>query len=84
MILPQSLSKQPEESQELLRQVEDLIEMPDNDELSLLEASRVCNKEIVARSQQVITFAFHDSSLLMQTCDDAKRESKIVTLFYLD
>lgn len=33
---------------------------------------------------QVICFAFHDSSLLLETCQQAKHESKLVTLFYLD
>jgi hypothetical protein len=34
--------------------------------------------------QQVICFAFHDSSLLLETCREAKDAKKIVTLFYLD
>ncbi|KAK9828532.1 hypothetical protein WJX72_000620 [[Myrmecia] bisecta] len=84
VVLPQSLSKQPPESQELLQQVSQLIEMPQNDELSLVEASRICNQDIVSRVQQVICFAFHDSSLLLETCRDAKATRKIVTLFYLD
>ena len=33
---------------------------------------------------QVICFAFHDSSLLLETCRQAKAESKMVTLFYLE
>jgi hypothetical protein len=40
VILPQSLSRQPQESQELLAQVQNVVEMPHNDELTLLEASR--------------------------------------------
>ncbi|KAK9098462.1 hypothetical protein Syun_025507 [Stephania yunnanensis] len=35
-------------------------------------------------SSQVICFAFHDSKLLMETCQEAKNLRKIVTLFYLD
>ena len=34
--------------------------------------------------QQVICFAFHDSRLLLETCEEAKEKRKIVTLFYLD
>ena len=49
MVLPQSLSKQPPESQELLEQVTNVIETPENDELPLLEASRICNENIVSR-----------------------------------
>ncbi|CAI5509075.1 unnamed protein product [Closterium sp. Naga37s-1] len=40
VILPQSLGKQPPESQELLKKVENLVEKPHNDHLPLLEASR--------------------------------------------
>ncbi|BDA46954.1 hypothetical protein COCOBI_09-4070 [Coccomyxa sp. Obi] len=84
VVLPQSRSKQPPESQELLEQVQNVIDMPANDNLSLLEASRLCNRDIVGRVQQVICFAFHDSRLLLETCTEAKEQRKIVTLFYLD
>jgi hypothetical protein len=84
VVLPQSMDKQPAESQELLQQVENIIVMPQNNELPLLEASRICNEDIVGRVQQVICFAFHDSNLLLETCQQARQESKIVTLFYLD
>lgn len=84
VVLPQSLSKQPEESRELLVQVENVVSMAKNDKLPLLEASRICNDDIVGRVQQVICFAFHDSNLLLDTCREAKMLRKIVTLFYLD
>lgn len=84
VILPQSRSKQPQESQELLAEVQNVVEMSQNDELTLLEASRICNREITSRVQQVICFAFHDSRLLLETCSEAKDLKKIVTLFYLD
>ncbi|CAL5224189.1 g6831 [Coccomyxa viridis] len=84
VVLPQSRSKQPPESQELLEEVQNVIDMPANDKLSLFEASRLCNQDIVRRVQQVICFAFHDSRLLLQTCSEAKEQRKIVTLFYLD
>ncbi|CAN1769550.1 hypothetical protein LINPERHAP1_LOCUS11310 [Linum perenne] len=112
VILPQSLKKQPPESQELLEkmwvgevkiclgracyesvlvtngmfglQVKNVIEKPYNDHLSLIEASRLCNMDIISQVQQVICFAFHDSRLLMETCEEAKSMRKIVTLFYLD
>lgn len=45
---------------------------------------RLCNRDIVARVQQVICFAFHDSNLLLETCNEAKETRKFVTLFYLD
>lgn len=84
VILPQSRSQQPGDSQDLLSQVANVVEMPENDSLSLLEASRICNNTIITRVQQVICFAFHDSRLLLKTCNDAKEAKKIVTLFYLD
>ncbi|XP_038704079.1 uncharacterized protein LOC120000200 [Tripterygium wilfordii] len=72
VILPQSLKKQPPESQELLTKVKNVIEKPHNDHLTLIEASRLCNMDIISHVQQVICFAFHDSHLLMETCQEAK------------
>jgi hypothetical protein len=40
VILPQSLERQPEELHELLLSVQQLVTMPENDEKTLLEASR--------------------------------------------
>eukprot|EP00210_Caulerpa_lentillifera_P007699 g7350.t1 len=84
VVLPQSLKKQPQESQELLKQVTNVIEMPWNDNLRLFDASKLCNQNILTKVQQVICFAFHDSHLMMETCEEARQLSKIVTLFYLD
>ena len=83
VILPQSVSKQPEESRELLKKVENVVELK-FDALPLGEASRKCNDDILAKVQQVICFAFHDSSLLLDTCHEAKMQRKLVALFYLD
>ncbi|NJL83373.1 MAG: DNA recombination-mediator protein A [Chloroflexaceae bacterium] len=84
VILPQSLKRQPKESREQLQQVIHLVENPENDNLSLAEASTLCNREIVARCQQLICFAFHDSQTLLQTCQEAEEQRKLVTLFYFD
>lgn len=84
VILPQSLARQPRESQEQLQQVVHLVENPENDNLSLGEASAICNREIISRCQQLICFAFHDSNTLMQTCAEAEEQRKLVTLFYFD
>jgi len=83
VILPQSVSKQPEESRELLKKVENVVELK-FDALPLGEASRKCNDNILAKVQQVICFAFHDSNLLLDTCHEAKMQRKLVALFYLD
>ena len=83
VILPQSVEKQPEESRELLEQVENVVSLK-YDALPLGEASRKCNDDIISRVQQVICFAFHDSNLLLDTCHEAKMLRKIVCLFFLD
>lgn len=84
VILPQSLAKQPSESREQLENVMHLIEHSENDHLSLAEASMLCNQEIIAKCQQLICFAFHDSHTLMETCQWAEEQRKIVTVFYFD
>ena len=84
VILPQSLERQPQESRQQLEQVMHLVENAGNDQLSLAEASALCNQEIVSRCQQLICFAFHDSLTLLRTCQEAEDQRKVVTLFYLD
>ncbi len=84
VILPQSLELQPRESQEQLQQVMNLVIKSENDHLSLGDASAICNREIITRSQQLICFAFHHSDTLLQTCQEAEEKRKIVTLFYFD
>ncbi|MGP1382064.1 MAG: DNA recombination-mediator protein A [Thainema sp.] len=84
VILPQSLDRQPRESRDQLEQVIHLVENPENDAMSLAEASSVCNQEIVSRCQQLICFAFHDSHTLLKTCQEAEDLRKVVTLFYFD
>ncbi|HAA31570.1 MAG TPA: DNA recombination-mediator protein A [Cyanobacteria bacterium UBA8553] len=84
VILPQSLERQPHESRKQLEQVMHLVENPENDHLSLSEASALCNQEIVSRCQQLICFAFHDSQTLLKTCEEAEDQRKVVTLFYFD
>lgn len=84
VILPQSLDRQPRESRDQLEQVMHLVENPSNDTMSLAEASALCNAEIISRCQQLICFAFHDSTTLLNTCREAEDQRKIVTLFYFD
>lgn len=84
VILPQSLERQPQESRKQLDLVMHLVENPENDSLSLGEASALCNSEIVSRCQQLICFAFHDSKTLLKTCEEAEDQRKVVTLFYFD
>lgn len=84
VILPQGLDRQPRESREQLEQVIHLVENPGNNEMSLGEASAICNQEIISRCQQLICFAFHDSNTLRNTCSEAEEQRKIVTIFYFD
>ena len=84
VILPQSLDRQPKESRSQLENVMHLVENSRNNELSLAEASSLCNQEIIARCQQLICFAFHDSVTLLQTCQEAEDLRRVVTLFYFD
>jgi hypothetical protein len=84
VVLPQSLARQPKESRDLLKDVANVIECPENDHMALIDASRLCNERILKEVVQVICFAFHDSNLLLETCREAKHLRKMVTLFYLD
>lgn len=84
VVLPQSLLCQPEESRAQLEQVMHLVEKPENDHLSLAEASALCNQEIITRCQQLVCFAYHDSRTLLQTCQEAEDQRKLITLFYFD
>jgi len=67
-----------------LEGVAQIVEAPENDDMPLVEASRICNDTIVSKVKQIIVFAFHDSRLLLETCRNAKNMRKLVTLFYLD
>ncbi|NEP09079.1 MAG: DNA recombination-mediator protein A [Symploca sp. SIO2C1] len=84
VILPQSLDRQPRESRKQLEQVMHLVENPESNNLSLSEASSLCNAEIVSRCQQLICFAFHDSRTLLKTCEEAEDQRKLVTMFFFD
>ena len=84
VVLPQGLQRQPLESKRQLEQVMHLVEKPENNNLSLAEASAICNQEIISRCQQLVCFAFHDSKTLLQTCQEAEDQRKLVTLFYFD
>ncbi len=84
VVLPQSMERQPRESREQLEQVMHLVEKPENDQLSLAEASALCNREIISRCQQLVCFAFHDSQTLLKTCREAEEQRKVVTVFYFD
>lgn len=84
VILPQSLDRQPRESQDQLESIINLVEHPENNHLPLAEASLACNREIIAKCQQLICFAFHDSRTLLEACTFAEEQRKVVTVFFFD
>merc|ERR1711862_123733 len=84
VVLPQSFTKQPKESQELLRDVTDLVTMPQNDNLPLDVASRICNSYLISQSDQLISFAFHESKTVIEATKEARELDKLVTVLFLD
>ncbi len=84
VLLPQSLERQVPEIREQLKEVQHLIEKSDNDDLPLPMASSLCNQEIIARCDQLICFAFHDSETLLTSCHSAEEMGKVVSLLFFD
>jgi hypothetical protein len=84
VVLPQSLKKQPQDVRDLLEKVQNVIEMTENDDLPLDVASRLCNSDILGRCDHLISFAFHDSDVVLDAAKEAKALNKLVTLLYLD
>jgi phosphoheptose isomerase len=84
VVLPQSMSRQPQESQRLLKDVQDVITMPQNDNLSLDVASRICNSYLLSQTDQLISFAFHESTTVIEAIKEAKELEMLVTVLYLD
>ena len=84
VVLPQSMDRQTKESQELLEAVDDVITMPQNDDMSLDIASRICNSYLLSQTDQLISFAFHESSTVIEATKEAKKLEMLVTVLYLD
>ena len=83
VILPQTVARQPREIRELLGEVQKVVELG-HDQLPLDAASRICNSELLAKGDQLIVFAFHDSKTLRETIEEAKAMSLLVTVLFLD
>ena len=85
VVLPQSLEKQSDDSQELLRQVENVVENPQNDELPLDVASRKCNSERSRRATSS-SRAFHASGTVLEAARGRARRRRtfVARLRYLD
>lgn len=84
VVLPQSLDKQPDEIQELLLDVTELITMPQNNEMGLDVASRLCNSKLLSETDQLIAFAFHESTTVIEATKEAKKLDMLVTMLFLD
>ena len=84
VLLPQSLDRQPREIIDLLERVLHLVENSDQDDMPLPLASSLCNRTIIARSDQLICLAFHDSETLISSCRVAEDMGKVVSLLFFD
>jgi hypothetical protein len=84
VVIPQSMSKQTVDSQDLLEKVEDLVTMPQNDDMSLDVASRICNSYLLSQTDQLVSFAFHESSTVIEAMKEAKELDMLVTVLFLD
>eukprot|EP00752_Nemacystus_decipiens_P014750 g13133.t1 len=84
VVLPQSLEKQSPASRELIQKVTNVVTNPVNDHLPLDAASRLCNSDLLSRTEQLICFAFHDSKTIIETTKEARSLNMIVTELYLD
>lgn len=85
VILPQTIGQQPSDVQDQLIGVPNIIEHPDRAMMTLSDASRICNREIVDDCQQLICFLSHSSGTLHKALDYASETAcKVVTTFYLD
>lgn len=84
VILPQTIGQQPSDVQDQLIGVPNIIEHPDRAMMTLVDASRICNREIIDDCQQLACFLSHTSSTLHKAISYAEETHKVVTSFYLD
>ena len=84
VVLPQSMGKQTKESQDLLKKVKDVVTMPQNDKMTLDVASRICNSYLLSQTDQLISFAFHESNTVIEAAKEAQELDMLVTTLFLD
>ena len=84
VILPQTIGQQPSDVQNQLIGVPNIIEHADRAMMTLADASRVCNREIIDDCNQLICFLSHTSKTLHTAVEYAEETHKVVTVFYLD
>jgi len=84
VILPQTIGQQPSDVQDQLIGVPNIVEHSDRAMMTLADASRVCNREIIDDCNQLICFLSHTSKTLHGAVEYAEENHKVVTVFYLD
>ncbi len=84
VILPQTIGQQPSDVQDQLIGVPNIVEHSDRAMMTLADASRVCNREIIDDCNQLICFLSHTSNTLHKAIEYAEENHKVVTVFYLD
>ncbi len=84
IILPQTIGQQPSDVQDQLIGVPNILEHADRAMMTLADASRVCNREIIDDCNQLICFLSHTSKTLHKAVEYAEDGHKVVTVFYLD
>ena len=84
VILPQTIGQQPSDVQDQLIGVPNIVEHSDRAMMTLADASRICNREIINDCNQLICFLSHTSKTLHNAIEYAEEAHKVVTAFYLD
>lgn len=84
VILPQTIGQQPSDVQDQLIGVPNIVEHPDRAMMTLADASRICNREIIDDCNQLICFLSHTSKTLHKAIEYAEGMHKVITVFYLD
>ena len=84
VVLPQTIGHQPSDVQDQLIGIPHITEHPEWSMLTLADASRLCNREIIDEGQQLIICLTHGSNTLIKAIEYAEERHKIVTAFYLD
>jgi hypothetical protein len=84
VVLPQTIGQQPSDVQDQLIGVPNIVEHADRAMMTLADASRICNREIIDECQQLVCFLSHTSGTLHKAVAYAEEGHKVVTVFYLD
>ena len=80
VILPQTIGQQPSDVQDQLIGVPNIIEHSDRAMMTLADASRICNREIIDDCQQLICFLSHTSNTLHKAIEYAEESHKKLLL----